>query len=246
MRIIVAHDYASLSRHAADLAASVIREHPRAAIVVATGESPMGMYRELAERKVRGELDTSRLRIFQLDAYLGVREDDPRSLYRWMHRSFLEPLAIRAEQVVRLRGDAPDPEATCLAFNRAVEEAGGLDLAILGLGLNGHLAFNEPPADRHSTTRLVDLSPESIAGSARYWGGSEHVPTRALTAGLAQILAARQTLLLVSGEHKRDILERTLEGPVSSGVPASYLQDASDVTVVADRDAAPRRRLDPP
>jgi glucosamine-6-phosphate deaminase len=165
-------------------------------------------------------------------------------LYGWMRRSFSEPLALPSERVVRLHGDAPDPEQECRAFDRAIEQAGGLDLTILGLGPNGHLGFNDPPADPTSPSRVVDLTPESIAGSSRYWGDEEQVPKRALTVGMAQLLAARAYLLLVSGERKRDILHRALHGPVTPDVPASYLQQASNVTVIADRDAAGSPHLD--
>jgi glucosamine-6-phosphate deaminase len=238
LELVLVDDYAALSLAGADLVTDVIRSNPSASLVVATGNTPMGVYRELGERRGRGEIDTSRLRIFQLDAYLGVSMDDPRSLYGWMERSFLTPLGISSGQVVSLPGDTPDPDAACREFDRAVQEAGGFDLAILGLGPNGHLGFNEPPADPGSGTRVVDLTPESVASGAVYWGGQEQVPRRALTAGMADLLAARRTLLLVSGEHKREILRRTVAEPISPQVPASYLQKASQVTIIADRAAA--------
>ena len=118
MILAIADDYDDLSRQAARRAAALLRDNPASAIIVATGETPMGMYRELAELKQQGAFDTSRLRIFQLDEYLGVGEDDERSLYGWMKRSFLDPLGIRDDQVVRLRGDAADPEEECRAFDR--------------------------------------------------------------------------------------------------------------------------------
>lgn len=242
MRISITDDYHGLSREAAELVADLVHDKPASAIIVATGETPLGMYRELAELKQAGAFDTSHLRIFQLDEYLGIAEDDVRSLYGWMNRSFLEPLGIRSDQVVRLRGDAADPHEECRAFDRAVQDAGGLDLAVLGLGMNGHLGFNKPPASPDLSSRVVSLTPESVAGSARYWVSEEEVPKRALTAGMAQILAAKHALLLVSGERKRSILRRTLHGAVSPEVPSSYLQRAPGVTVLADQDAA--RALD--
>src|SRR5689334_10198363 len=162
VKLIVANDYAELSRVGADLMQQMIAAKPDAAVVLATGNTPMGMYQELAARYRRGEIDTSRLRVFQLDAYLGLTPDDPRSLYGWLARAFLEPLGIPAEHVVALPGDAPDPAAVCRAFDAAVAAAGGFDLAVLGLGPNGHLGFNEPPADPDSLTRVVDLTDESV------------------------------------------------------------------------------------
>jgi glucosamine-6-phosphate deaminase len=199
----------------------------------------MGVYRELAARRQRGDFDGSRLRIFQLDAYLGLMPGDPRSLYGWLARSVLEPLGIPEANVVRLPGDSPDPAAACRAYDAAVRAAGGFDLSVLGLGPNGHLGFNEPPCDASAPTRVVALTEASIQSNARYWGATARVPRAAITAGMEVLLAARQTLLLVSGEHKRVILRRAVAGPVTAELPASYLQQAAEVTIVADRAAWP-------
>lgn len=239
MQLTIVDDYDALSRAGAELMADVIRERPNAAIILATGETPMGIYRELAARRQRDGLDTSRLRIFQLDAYVGLGADDHRSLYGWMKRSFLDPLGVPDANVVRLPGNAADPEAACRAYDAAVQTAGGIDLAVLGLGPNGHLGFNEPPVDADAPTRIVTLTPASIESNARYWGGSDQVPQRALTAGMSILLAARQTLLVVSGAHKRAILRRAVEGPITPDVPASYLRHAANVTVLADKVAWP-------
>lgn len=239
MQLTIVDDYDALSRAGAELMADVIRERPNAAIILATGETPMGIYRELAARRQRDGLDTSRLRIFQLDDYLGTGPDDRRSLFGWMKRSFLDPLGVPDANVVRLPGNAADPEAACRAYDAAVQTAGGIDLAVLGLGPNGHLGFNEPPVDADAPTRIVTLTPASIESNARYWGGSDQVPQRALTAGMSILLAARQTLLVVSGAHKRAILRRAVEGPITPDVPASYLRHAANVTVLADKVAWP-------
>ncbi len=237
MRLIITDNYEDLSRTAADMMAEVITAKPTAAVVVATGSTPMGVYRELAARRRDGGLDTTRLRVFQLDAYLGLAPNDRRSLYGWMERSFLDPLGVPSEQVIRLHGDAPDPVAACQAYDQAVAEAGGFDLAILGLGPNGHLGFNEPPSEPDAPTRVVDLTEESLSSNAGYWGSRDDVPRQALTAGMAVLLAARTILLVVSGMHKHDILHQAIEGPVTPAVPASFLQQASGATIIADRAA---------
>jgi glucosamine-6-phosphate deaminase len=238
IELVIVDDYDALSRAGADVIAGLLAANPAATLLLATGDTPMGTYAELARRRADGLLDASHARVFQLDAYLGLAADDRRSLYGWMKRSFLDPLGVPDRNVVRLPGDAPDPEAACAAYERAVAAAGGIDLAVLGLGPNGHLGFNEPPADPASATRVVDLSEASIQSNARYWGSREMVPRRALTAGMRVLLAARQTLLLVSGSHKRDILRQAIEGAQTPLVPASFLQRAPAVTVVADREAA--------
>jgi glucosamine-6-phosphate deaminase len=239
MELVVTEDYAALSRIGAQWLERGIIAEPDAALVLATGNTPMGMYQELAELQWREGLDVSRLRIFQLDAYTGLGRDDPRSLYGWMARAFLEPLGVAEAQVVRLAGDALDLEAACRAYDAAVAAAGGFALSVLGLGPNGHLGFNEPPSAPTAPTRVVTLTEESIESNAGYWGGRDRVPRQALTAGMAPLLAARRTLLVVSGAHKRDILQRTVLGPMMPDVPASYLQQAANVTVLADRAAWP-------
>ena len=237
MDLLIVEDDEALSCRGADWLVEAIEAKPNSSIVVATGNTPMGVYRQLAERYSRGLMDTSRLLVFQLDAYAGLASGDPRSLLGWMRRSFIEPLGIPETNVVRLEGGALDREDACRLYEEAVREVGGFDISILGLGPNGHLGFNEPPSLPDAPTRVVDLTPESILSNARYWGGEEQVPRQALTCGMDLLLAARRTLLLVSGAHKHHILHRTVEGPQRPEVPASYLQSASNVTVIADRAA---------
>jgi glucosamine-6-phosphate deaminase len=239
VKLIVVDDYEALSRAGADLMASVIADKRDAARVLATGDSPMGIYAELAAQYARGEIDTSGLRAFQLDEYLGVPPDDRRSLYGWMERSFVRPLGIPEANVVRLPWDEARAVEGCAAYERAVAQAGGFDLAVLGLGPNGHLGFNEPPCGPDDPTRVVELTEESIESNARYWGGRDTVPRRAVTTGMDRLMWARQILLVVSGARKQEILRRTVDGPVTAEVPSSYLQQAANVVVLADREAWP-------
>jgi glucosamine-6-phosphate deaminase len=206
-------------------------------MLIATGSTPMPIYRELARRAAAGSLGIPDSPVVQLDEYVGVGEDDPRSLYGWMRRGFLEPLAIPDRSVIRLRGDAPDPAAECARFEAAVEGAGGLGLAVLGLGPNGHVGFNEPPSKADAPSRLVPLTAESLESNARYWEGRA-VPARALTTGMSLILSADIVVLVVSGGHKRSILEQAILGPESDEVPASHLRRSARFLVVADTDAA--------
>jgi glucosamine-6-phosphate deaminase len=239
MRTVVVGDYEALSQAAADAIAATLLRKPDALLLLATGDTPMGAYRELAERRVRGELDTSRLRAAQLDEYAGLATDDRRSLYGWMRNSFLDPLGVPGERAIRLDASLP-PDVACRAYDASVAAAGGFELAVLGLGPNGHLGFNEPPIERDAPTRLVPLTRESIRSNARYWGDEDDVPREALTCGMATLLQARQILLVVSGPHKREILRRTLSPPPTADVPASWLQQAAgDVVVLADHGACP-------
>jgi glucosamine-6-phosphate deaminase len=239
MELIVTSNYAELSRTGADIVWSVIAAKPDAGLVLATGDTPMGVYKELAARRARGELDASRLRIFQLDEYLGIPPEDDRSLYGWLERSFVRPVGVPEANMVRLPWNRDDLEAGCRAYERAVELAGGFDLAVLGLGPNGHIGFNEPPSGRKEPTRAVVLTEASIESNARYWGGRDRVPREAVTAGMVQLLASRQILLVVSGEHKRDILRRSIMDTPTSQTPSSYLQQVAGLIVLADRAAWP-------
>lgn len=239
MYLITTDDYEALSAAAAENVAAAISANPTAVLLLATGESPMGLYREIAARRARGELETSGLRIIQLDEYLGVRPDDRRSLYRWLSEAVLQPWGIPDNQAVRLPGDAPDPQDACRRFEEQVRALGGIDTCVLGVGLNGHLGFNEPPSSPADRTRIVTLTEASIGSNAAYWGGRDQVPPQALTAGMNLLLAARSTLLVASGERKRDILHRAVTGPLTPDVPASFLQGAANVTVIADAAAWP-------
>ncbi|MEF2277225.1 glucosamine-6-phosphate deaminase [Deinococcus sp. YIM 134068] len=229
VNVEVLDDAEALARRAADLIEGVVREKPTLSLLVATGNTPLATYTELTRRN----LDASAVTAVQLDEYLGVGEDDPRSLWGWMRRAFVEPLGVR--KVIRLDATAPDPVEACRRFELEVAALGGIDLALLGLGPNGHLGFNEPPCLPDAGTRPVTLTPESLASNAAYWDGLA-VPTGALTAGMDLILGARQTLLLVSGAHKRGILARTLQESPTPEVPASWLR-GTNTTVLADRAA---------
>lgn len=235
--VVVVENADELGRVGADLVSERIAAVPDAWVAVPTGETPTGLYAELAGRCRAGRFDPSRLTPVQLDEYLGLEAGDRRSFFGWIRQSFLEPLGIAEERVVRLPVDG-DLEAACAAFDATLAARGGLDLAILGIGTNGHLGFNEPPVDRNASTRPVELTPATIESNARYWGAVDAVPTRAVTTGMRQLLSARAIVLVASGATKREIVQQALEGPVRPQIPASFLQEASgDVTVVVDREA---------
>jgi glucosamine-6-phosphate deaminase len=237
MRVVVSDSHEAMSERAAAEFAAAVAANPTATVMPATGNTPMEMYGNLSRLRREDGIDFSKLRIFQLDAYRGISPDDYRSLYRWMMTTLVTPLGIPQEQVVRLAGDAADPDRECAVFADLVRDAGGLDITILGLGPNGHLGFNEPPSPVDAPTRRVPLTPESMVSNAVYWGGEQNVPTEALTAGMDLLLAARAIYLVVSGERKREILARTIDGPVTPDNPASFLQQAANVTIFTDRAA---------
>jgi glucosamine-6-phosphate deaminase len=206
---------------------------PGATIMAALGTSALPVYAELGRWRTDGRADLAGLRIIQLDEYLGVGPADDRSLIGWLERDVAGPLGVPADRIVRLPGDAPDPDVAARAYDEAVEAVGGIDVAILGLGPNGHLGFNEPPSDAAAPTRRVRLAAESLTANARYWPGRP-VPTEAMTAGMATILAARRILLVVTGEGKRSILRRLLSEEAGPDVPASALRNHPATTLLVD------------
>jgi glucosamine-6-phosphate deaminase len=235
MNAIVDKTHDLMSQSAARIMADAIRRKPDLSMLVATGNTPIDSYRHLAKLVNDENIDASGIIAVQLDEYLGIGPEDPRSLFGWMDRDFIRPLGIDNERVIRFDAIAEDPQSAIDSYDRMVEAIGGIDLAVLGLGPNGHLGFNEPPSFADSPTRIVDLTPESIASNSRYWGDDAVVPTRAFTAGMTTILAARQILLVTSGSHKCQILRKTIRGPVTELVPSSLLQTVSEkVTVLAD------------
>ncbi|HEU5140536.1 MAG TPA: glucosamine-6-phosphate deaminase [Bacillales bacterium] len=244
MKLIVKNNYDEMSTAAAQFTTRIVRNNHKAAIVPAMGNTPIGTYRELAEMTNSYHFNPSGLKIFQLDGYLGLSPNDPRSLERWLRHSVLTPWGIKEEQVTLLKENSEDPQALCESYTENVKMSGGFDLAILGLGPNGHLGFNEPPSDSNLPTRVVSLTDESIRSNAVYWGGESKVPRKGITAGMDLLVSARQILLLVSGEHKRGILAKTLKGPVTKEVPASFLQQHPNTTIITDKAAYPEGRAD--
>jgi glucosamine-6-phosphate deaminase len=239
MRTLVVHDAATLDRVGAELVAAWLDGIAAPVVVPALGRSALGIYAELGRRRLAGAFDASGLTLVQLDSYTGIAPEDPRSLYGWLLRDVAAPLGVSPGQVVRLPGDTDDPDAAAAGHAATIDRLGGIDLAILGLGPNGHLGFNEPPSPADAPTRTVELTPASLASCATYWGPSLPVPRRALTIGMRELLAARRILLVVQGSAKRSILTRLLTETPSPDLPGSYLRDLGHAVLLADAAAWP-------
>lgn len=237
----VVPDAESVGRRAADVVAEVVSTHPQATIAVPTGRTPLGMFAEINARVRREEIDLSRATLFCLDEYLGLASDDPNSLTRWLRNVFVAPAGIDPIRVVTLPATEGDHAAGAALYEAELTARGGLDLAVLGLGPNGHIAYNEPGSTANSRTRVVDLTPESIARAAEEWTGAPGVPGQAITIGVGTLLEARRIVLIVTGAGKADILCRALRDAPSAAVPASWLQLAAErLTVIVDTLAAAR------
>lgn len=241
MDVLVVSNYQELSIKAAQLVGAAIRQQPNLVLGLPTGSTPRGLYAELAHQYQAGSISWAQVRTFNLDEYYPVRPQDPWSFRRYMEEHLFGHVDLQPEHVHFLDGQAPDPEAECRRYEEALDRAGGLDLVILGLGINGHIGFNEPGTPWDSRTHLTTLSPETIRAnfgpSLREANGS-YPPRQALTMGIATIMEARHILLLVSGANKSRALGHAFTRPVTFKLPASILQRHPHLTVIADRPAA--------
>lgn len=241
MEVIVAEDYDEMSRIAAEKIEALLAIKPDACLGLTTGNTPLGLYSLLIKRHRQGYLDFSRVTVVSLEEYAGMAPDHPQSLYGWLNRELLQPCGIRKEQVVRLRAEESDLEEVCRQWESAVAAVGGMDLVVEGVGTNGHVGFNEPGASRLSRVCVVPLLEETLDYNQAYW--NEEVPKSGLTAGLEVLLQSGELLLLAAGTHKAAALALALEGPVTAEVPASYVRQAKQCTVIADRAAAAKLSL---
>lgn len=231
-------DQREMGQRAADIVCAVLQANPDAAISLPTGSTPLGMFNILIDRSRSEAVDLSKFQLFCLDEYVGVSADDPNTLTAWLMRTFIVPAGIPIDHVHTLPVTDPDPDSAARAYEAGIVAAGGLELAVLGLGGNGHIAYNEPGSGADSRTRVLQLTQESVDQAAGYFGGAK-VPTMAMTVGVGTLLEADKLVLIVSGEAKQDILKAALHGPMTDQVPASWLQLAGErLTVIADRVAA--------
>lgn len=240
MRICQVEDYAAMSRMAADMIASQIMEKPDCVLGLATGSTPVGAYALLAERHRKGELSFASVRSVNLDEYYGLAPEHEQSYRYFMEKNLFGLVDIRPENTNVPNGLAADPAFECTRYDRLIDDLGGIDLQLLGMGHNGHIGFNEPGPAFIPETHLVDLTESTINANSRLFASRDEVPRQALTMGIRAIMQARRVLVVVSGEDKAETVKKTVAGPVVPDVPASILQLHRDVVLVADRAALSR------
>ncbi|MDR3230482.1 MAG: glucosamine-6-phosphate deaminase [Synergistaceae bacterium] len=230
------------SERYAQAASGLIMEHilndPSGVVGFATGTTTPPVHEALVRRFGETKTAASRLAVFNVDEYLGISPDDPRTCLSRMKSQLYEQ--IRPKELICFRSDAPDPEEDARRVLREINGAGGLRLQILGIGKDGHIGFNDPGTPWEFENVVVSFSPSSQLGKADFWGGVENVPKRGATLGIKGIMNARSLMLLAKGESKAEIIHAALEGPVTLNVPASVLQLHPAATVVLDRSAASR------
>jgi len=239
MLVVLKKDYDEVSREAARIVAGAVRSRPGIVLGLATGSTPLGLYRELAALHRSEGLDFSRATTFNLDEYLGLDPSHPQSFHYFMEENLFSQVNLPRDRWHIPDGTIQeDYDGYCARYEQAIKSAGGIDLQILGIGRNGHIGFNEPTSSLASRTRLKALSRETIEDNRRVFHNESDVPRCAITMGIGTILESRRVLLLAAGRSKAAAVAKAIEGPITSSVSASALQMHPDVTFIIDEEAA--------
>ena len=238
MKIIVAKDYAEMSRKAASILAAQLIQKPDCVLGLATGGTPVGTYEKLVEWYNAGDLDFSQVTTVNLDEYRGLPRTNDQSYWYFMHEHLFNHVNVRPDAVNVPNGENPDAEAACAEYEEIIKAVGGIDLQLLGIGHDGHIGFNEPADHFAVTTQCVDLTDETIEANKRFFASKDDVPRQAYTMGIGTIMKARKVLLIANGKGTAEIVKKSFFGPVCPQVPASILQLHPDFTLVIDEEAA--------
>lgn len=237
MKIIRAKNYDDMSRKAANIISAQIIMKPACVLGLATGGSPEGIYKQLIEWYDKGDIDFSEVITINLDEYKGLSGDCEQSYRYFMHRHLFDHVNIKAENIHIPDGTNRNVKEECTGYDHIIQAEGGIDLQLLGIGVDGHIGFNEPGAAFELGTHCVDLDESTIEANKRYFAKKEDVPRQAYTMGIKTIMQSRKVLMVASGRNKADILEKAFRGPVTPLVPASILQMHPDFTLIGDEEA---------
>lgn len=232
MKFITVDSYEKMSRDAANIISAQVIIKPDSVLGLATGSSPIGTYQQLIKWYQKGDLDFSEVVSVNLDEYVGLDGTSDQSYRYFMDHNFFDHINIRKEHTFVPNGRAADLEAECTAYDAKIKELGGIDLQLLGIGLDGHIGFNEPDDYFVKNTHVVDLHASTIEANSRFFKSREEVPTKAVTMGMVSIMQAKKILLIANGANKKDILEKAFFGPITPQIPASILQLHPDITVI--------------
>jgi len=237
MKIYSTPDYQAMSRKAAQILASHVIQKPDCVLGLATGSTPIGMYQQLIEWYKNGDLDFSQVSTVNLDEYRGLAPTHDQSYRYFMQTNLFDHINVNPENTNVPNGLAEDAAAECARYDQLMDDLGGIDIQVLGMGHNGHIGFNEPDDHFPLGTHSVNLADSTIDANARFFATRDEVPRQALTMGIQSIMKARHILVVVNGEGKADIVKKAFFGPITPQVPASILQLHPNVTLVADEAA---------
>lgn len=237
MKIISTDSYYQMSRMAANLISAQVIMKPDCVLGLATGSTPVGTYEQLIRWYQKGDLDFSSVTTINLDEYKGLSPDNNQSYRYFMNQHFFQFINIKPENTYVPDGLIADSQKACSDYNRIITQCHGIDLQLLGLGLNGHIGFNEPGAAFEKETHCVDLSESTIRANSRFFDSMELVPKQAYTMGIKTIMQAKKIVVIVNGAAKAQIVRDAFFGPITPKVPASVLQLHNDVTLIGDNKA---------
>lgn len=238
MRLMITESYEELSKAAAEEFAKVIKEKPNAVLGLATGGSPVGMYKELIKMYEKNELDFSKVTTVNLDEYIGLNPEHNQSYRHFMNENLFNHININIANTFVPNGLADNLEVECKEYDKKIMELGGIDIQLLGVGNNGHIAFNEPDEQLSAGTHVISLTENTIEANSRFFENINDVPKKAITMGLDGIMKAKKIILIASGESKAEAIKGLFSGKITTDNPASMLQMHRDVTVIVDKEAA--------
>jgi len=232
MRFITVDTYESMSKIAANIIAAQIVLKPNSVLGLATGSTPIGTYEQLALKCSSGDVDFSNVTSVNLDEYVGLPEENDQSYRYFMNKNLFSNININYDNTFVPNGCASDLLEECEAYDERIKKMNGIDIQLLGIGVDGHIGFNEPCDVFVKETHTVDLDESTIEANSRFFASKNDVPKRAVTMGMGAIMSAKKILLIANGANKADILDQALYGPITPHVPASILQLHNDVTVI--------------
>ncbi|MGA9173088.1 MAG: glucosamine-6-phosphate deaminase [Thermoactinomyces sp.] len=236
MQLIKAKDYQDLCQRAADVILKKVKGQMDVKLGLATGGTPQGVYRKLVEDVQRNRTSYRHVTTFNLDEYVGLPPYHPQSYHTYMNKNLFDFIDIPKQNIHIPNGMADNLEVECKRYERLIDQSGGIDLQLLGIGINGHIGFNEPGTSFRCHTHVVKLEKSTRIANSRFFSSLEEVPTHAITMGIASIMKSKEILLLVNGKRKAEALQRLIHGDVSEELPASVLKTHPNVTVIADEE----------
>ncbi|MFA5857266.1 MAG: glucosamine-6-phosphate deaminase [Candidatus Pacearchaeota archaeon] len=236
MLIIETKNYKEMSKRAASLISDIINDKPDAVIGFATGKTPLGLYKELVDLNKKKKIDFSKVTSFNLDEYYPIKKNDMNSYYTYMHKNLFDKINIKKQNINLLNGETKKPKEECSSYEKKLRK-NKIDIQILGLGVNGHIGFNEPGSEFNSKTRLVKLSPETIEINKKKLNDRSEIPWNALSMGIKSIMSAKKIILLASGKNKARAIKELIEGKIRSDYPATFLKKHKDLIVIIDKEA---------
>lgn len=232
MNFIKVNNYDELSSKAAAMICAQVVLKPNSVLGLATGSSPLGTYAKMIEKYENGEVDFSKVSSINLDEYVGLDGSNDQSYRYFMNTNLFSKINIDLAKTNVPNGCAADIKKECEAYDALIAQSGGIDLQLLGIGLDGHIGFNEPDKYFEKATHEVELDPSTIEANARFFESEADVPRKAVTMGMGGIMSAKKVLLIANGANKKDIIEKAFFGPITPEVPASILQLHPDLTVI--------------